>query len=304
MLTIDEGSNTLIAVGDSRTLAQIEALLKELDVRQPQVMLEVLLVSLSEGDTLDLGVQLEKLEMSGSTIISLSSLFGLGDTAGLTSLPAPGTGFTGVALDPGDFSIVLRALATINEGRSLNIPKVLVNNNQTATLDSVLQEPFLSTNASDTVATTSFSGTQDAGTQITVTPQIAAGDFLNLEYTVTLSAFVGDSSDPALPPPRQQNTLASVATIPDGYTIVVGGLEVLNDTEAVSRIPLLGEIPWLGEAFKNRSRTQSRNRFYVFIRPTVLRHDGFEDLKYLSDVAVTNAEIEDGWPEVKPRLIR
>ena len=306
VLTADEGTNTLIATGDARRLAQLEQLIGQLDVRQPQVMIEVMVVSLTEGQTLDLGVELEKLQVYGETLITLSSLFGLG-TAGIfgaaDSAAPGGAGFTGVALSPGDFRTLVRALETLNEGRSLNIPRVLVNNNQQATLDSVLQAPFLSTNASDTIATTSFGGTQDAGTTVTVTPQIAAGDHLILEYAVSVSTFVGESSDPGLPPPRQQSNLQSVVTIPDGYTIAVGGMEIESSAEAISQIPLLGDIPLIGELFKNRSKSTTRSRFYVFIRANVLRHDGFEDLKYLSDRDVLVAGVDDGWPVVKPRVI-
>jgi len=300
-LTADEATNTLIAVGEPRKLAQLEDLLRTLDVRQPQVMIEVLVVSLSESDTLDLGVELQKIESSGSTVITLASLFGLG---GATGADVSGQGFSGLILNPGDFRALIRALQNLNNGRSLNMPKLLVNNNQQANLDAVVQQPFVSTNASDTVATTSFGGFENAGTTITVKPQIAKGDHLVLEYAVSLSAFVGDSSSPGVPPPRQQNTLQSVVTIPDGYTVVVGGIEVTSRTRAVSQVPLLADIPLLGEAFKNRSHTDTRSRFFVFIRPSVLRREGFEDLKYLSDVDAVAAKVDDGFPEVKPRVIR
>lgn len=307
-LTADENTNTLIAIGEARTLGQLDHLIRTLDVRQPQVMIEVLVVSLSESQTLDLGVELEKLELSGSTIIQLSSLFGLGaPSAGASSPPSAGQGFTGVALSPGDFSILLRALEAINRGRSLTMPKVLVNNNQQAILDSVLQEPFTSLNALDTIATTSFGGTLDAGTAVTVVPQITEADHLMLEYAVSISSFVGESPDPTLPPPRQQNRLQSVVTIPDGYTVVVGGLEVTSDAEAVNQVPLLGNIPLLGEIFKSRSNSQSRQRFFVFIRSNILRQSGFEDLKYLSDQdahALQRDELTADWPAVQPRIIR
>jgi len=304
-LTADEGTNALIATADARLLKQLEDLICKLDVRQPQVMIEVMIVSLSENDTLDLGVELRKIELSGSTSISLSSLFGLGTPpSGIPSSINARQGFSGVILSPGDFSVVVRALQTINRGRVLSLPKVLVNNNQQATLNSVLQQPFISVNASDTVATTSFGGTENAGTIINIKPQIAEGDHLLLQYSVSLSAFVGESVDPTVPPPKQSNNLSSMVTIPDGYTIVVGGLEVTNESRGVSQIPLVGDIPFIGEAFKNRSITSSRTRFFVFIRSDVLRHTSFEDLKYLSDRDVADAGVDDGWPEVKPRVIR
>src|SRR5262245_40891716 len=104
------------------------------------------------------------------------------------------------------------------------MPKMPVNDNQQANLDTVAPQPFASTSASDTVATTSFGGFENAGTTISVKPQIAKGDHLILEYAVSLSAFVGESSDAGIPPPRQQNNLRSVVTLPDGYTVVVGGI--------------------------------------------------------------------------------
>ena len=98
--------------------------------------------------------------------------------------------------------------------------------------------------------------------------------------------------------------MQSVVTIPDGYTVVVGGLEVVSAAEAVSQVPLLADIPLLGELFKSRSKSRSRSRFYIFIRADILRHGGFEDLKYLSDLDVLAAGVDDGWPQVEPRVIR
>ena len=217
---------------------------------------------------------------------------------------AAGRGFSGVVLSPGDFSVVLRALQTVNRGRALSLPRALVNNGQQATLDSVLQQPFVSVNASDTVATTSFGGTENAGTQISVKPKIANGDHLILEYTISLSSFVGESVDPTLPPPKQSNNLSSIVTIPDGYTVVVGGLEINNEADAISQVPLLGDVPLLGEAFKTRSKSRSKSRFFVFIRSEILRHTNFEDLKFISVPALRAAGIDDGWPVVEARVIR
>ncbi|MCC6678667.1 MAG: hypothetical protein IT436_16150, partial [Phycisphaerales bacterium] len=240
VLTADEGTNTLIAVGEPRLLSQVESLLKTLDVRQPQVMLEVLMVTLTDGQTLDLGVELERLTSAGDARIRLSSLFGLGIRgSGGDRTAGDASGFTGVVLSPGEFSIIVRALQTLNEGRAVSMPKLLVGNNQAANLNSVVQQPYASVNASTTVSTTSFGGTQDAGTVVTIKPQIAEGDHLLLDYSVSLSAFLGAASNPNLPPPKQENSVTSVATIPDGYTVVVGGIDLESRSKTTSQIPLL-----------------------------------------------------------------
>ena len=305
-LSADPAVNRILAIGERRLLDQVEALVAELDVHFPQVLIETLVLSLTESQTLDLGVELQKLGSSSTTRIQLASLFGFGspDPAASVLPPAGGTGFSGVVLDPGEYSAILRALETLNEGRTLTIPKVLVNNNEDATLTSVLQTPYTSTNASDTVATTSFGGTLDAGTTVQVTPQIADADRLILDYLVTISSFVGDSVDPAVPPPRQENTLQSVVTIPDGHTVVLGGLEVTTDSDAQSQVPILGSIPGLGRLFESSSTTETKTRFFVFLRCNVLRSEGLEDLKYVSRADLAEAALDDGWPVLEPRVIR
>jgi len=305
-LSADEGTNTLVAVGEPRMLDQIERLLKTLDVRQPQVMVEAFVVALSRDNTLDLGVELQKLGVNGTTLGRLSSLFGLGSPdPGTGVLPPPsGLGLSGVVLDPKSYSAMLHALETVNKGRTLTVPHVLVNNNQQGKLDSVLQTPFTSTNASTTVATTSFGGTQDAGTMISVRPQIAEGDHLRLEYDVTVSAFVGAASNPALPPPRQQDKIQSIVTIPDGYTVVVGGLDIESDTTTTAEVPWLGRIWLLGWLFRSDTKETKHSRLFVFLRANVMRRENFEDLKFLSGVSTSAAALDDGTPRSEPRFIR
>jgi type II secretory pathway component GspD/PulD (secretin) len=305
-LTADEATNRLIAFGEARLLDQLDLLIEQLDVRHAQVLVEALVVTLNESQTRAVGVELQKIGSQDSTLYALSSLFGLDSPdPGSIELPAPtGSGFTGVVLDPGEFSAVLRALETVSQGRSLTIPKVLVANNQEAVLDSTVQSPYASTNASNTVATTTFGGTFDAGTSITVKPQVADADQILLDYTVSLSTFVGEPTSAELPPPRQENRLSAVATIPDGSTVVVGGLEVETETEGESRVPWLGAIPLIGNLFKNQSKTTTKSRFFVFLRCNVMRAEGFEDLRYVSAPDLAEAGVDDGWPRLEPRVMR
>jgi len=125
-----------------------------------------------------------------------------------------------------------------------------------------------------------------------------------MEYSVSLSRFTGESADPTLPPPRQETKLQSTVTVPDGHTIVVGGLEIDTETDTVSEVPILGKIPVIENLFEDQSKTKGKNRFYVFIRCTVMKSGSFEDLKYTSDEILELADVDDGWPKLEPRLIR
>jgi len=95
-----------------------------------------------------------------------------------------------------------------------------------------------------------------------------------------------------------------VVSLPDGYTVVIGGLDVETETKAVSQVPVLGWIPGIGELFKSRSVTRTKSRFFVFLRCSILRGQGFEELRYLSGRELADAGIEDSWPRLEPRLIR
>jgi type II secretory pathway component GspD/PulD (secretin) len=305
LVSADEATNTLFATGDASLIDKIDELITTLDVMPSQVMLEVLILNLSDSDVLDLGVELRGFRDRGE-IGTLASLFDLGapDPSG-NVLPSESLlGLTGVVLKPGEFSMLLNALKVLNKGRALNIPKVLVNSNQKANLASVLQTPFLSTNVANVIATTTFGGTQDAGTTINVRPQIAEGDHLVLEYSIVLSTFVGPASAASLPPPRQQNNLNSTATIPDGYTVALGGLETNSQTQGSSRVPLLGDLPLIGWLFRSESRTISHSRFYVFIRASILRGADFQHLRFISDVDMRHADVDPHWPEVEAVLIK
>ncbi len=305
-LAADEATSRILAFGEGSVLDQLGALIESLDVRPPQVLVEATVVSLSDSQTRQLGVELQKLGTSGTTSARIGSLFGLGspDPVGGAIGPSTLAGASAIVLDPGDFSAVVRALESVNQGRSLTTPKVLVDNNAKAALDSVLQTPYAATNASNTVATTSLGGTLDAGTRVSVKPQVADGGQILLEYTVSLSSFVGEPPGEGLPPPRQENKLESVVTIPDGFTVVLGGLEIETQGDAKERVPWLGEIPLLGVLFQDRSKTSTRSRFYVFLRCSVWRDELFEGLRYASARELGAAGIDDGTPVLRPRVMR
>ena len=305
IMSVDDELNTIIAIGSPLDVARAGELIDRLDVRQPQVQLEILLISLSEGESKDLGVELQAQIGDSGTLLGLGSIFGLSSISPTSSAAiASGTGGTAVLLDPGDYSVVIRALDRVSNGRSVSRANTLVNNNESASVSNTVQQPFSTTTFDDGDSITSFGGSESAGTQISVTPQIAEGDFLVLTYDVGLSAFIGEATSEGLPPPSQNTSISSVATIPDGYAIVVGGLELLTDSDADTKTPLLGDIPILGNLFKSQTQSLSNTRFYLFIRASILRNPAFEQLKYISDRAVEESGADIGWPTVRPKVIR
>lgn len=313
IVTADVITNAVIALGDPRALDQVEALLKQLDQRQSQVDIEVVMVSLSEAQNQSLGVELLKQITDGKTTGTVASLFGLSDPGTgdplARTLANGAAGLGGVVLRPGDFAGVIQALESVTDGRQLVRSKVVVNNNAKATIDGVVQESLVSSNSNGVSGTTtSVSGTSDAGTQITITPQISSADYVTVNYQISQSAFLGPStttdSGTRIPPTKRSDSVASVATVPDGSIIALGGLSNRGNSFSESRVPLLGSIPFLGALFRSRSSDQNDSRFYVFIRVNVMRHQSFADLKRMSTSEAAEAKVETGEPALEPQFIR
>jgi len=226
-------------------------------------------------------------------------------TGRLTLLP--GTGFNGALISSDIADVVVRALAQDNHARVTSAPRILVNDNNVGTLSSIAEFPYASVNASNTVATTSFGDYAQAGTEITVTPHISESDYLQLEYVVSLSSFTGEpvqQGGTVLPPPRKSDTVQSQVTIPDGSTIIVGGLNQHNHVRMKQSVPFLGDIPVLEYLFSSRTNNEQNTTLFVFIRPVILRDDKFEDLKFLSAEDVRQAGIPADFPTSEPLMMR
>ncbi len=296
-MSLDEHTNSIILVATPEVHRQVSELIRRLDQRRPQVLVEVTLVSISADESLNLGVELQGLDLGDPWDYLLFSSFGL---SGIT--PATGQrmlnvlpGGTGVLLAPDEVPLIVQALQTHGKTQVYSAPRLLVDDNATGRLESVAESPFTSVNASDTVATTSFAGFAKAGTQLTITPHIAEGDHVEIEYDITVSSFTG-AGDGSVPPPRSSDTISSTVRVPDSYTVVVGGLLTETLGESESEIPGLGDVPILEFLAGTRSKSKSKVRLYAFIRPTVMRDEMFEDLKYISKEDLEAANVDDGFP--------
>src|SRR5439155_12724195 len=158
--------------------------------------------------------------------------------------PVSATGGTVAVLSPGIADVVIRALQTKSRARLVSAPQLLVNDNGKGKLQSVSQEPFAEIlDTSTTQPRTGLGGLAQAGTTISVEPHISEDDYLQLAYSIELSSFTGTGRS-GLPPPSQKNSVDSTVTVPDGNTIVVGGLRVKNFRQQKDTLPFIGAIPF------------------------------------------------------------
>jgi general secretion pathway protein D len=308
-ITADVNTNSIIVVAEPTVQKVYEQLIKTLDKRRPQVLIECTLVTLDTSRNFTFGVDIGVNGGSGSSQIITFSNFGVGvpqvvNGSATGRLLVPGQpGFNGALLSSDIADIVVNALLTTSRAKVVSAPRILVNDNATGSLMSIAEQPYTNTDIGNTISTTSFGGYAEAGTTIDLTPHISEANYLQLEYDVSLNQFSGQGSG-GIPPPRQTNSLSSTVTIPDGSTIIIGGLDSSNFNETVNTIPVLGEIPVLKWFFGTTNRDRHDSTLFVFLRPIILRDDRFQDLKYLSERDTKLAGMSPDDPPSEPMVIQ
>jgi type II secretory pathway component GspD/PulD (secretin) len=195
--------------------------------------------------------------------------------------------------------LVINAFQEIGDTRIISSPRVLVNDNEEASVDSLREVPFAETTQNSSTTSTSQGGTVEAGTSLTVTPQISDAGMLNLTYDLELSDFEGQGSD-GLQPPKQTENYAGVVTLPSDATMVVGGLVRERTAKVVQQVPFIGDIPIIGEFFKSTVENKTQATIYVFITPRIVRDPTFTDLRLLTEGPMTRVNLDNDLPDLEP----
>lgn len=298
-------TNSLVIIAPTELQDRYAQLIQSLDVRQPQVLIEAKIIAIDTSDSFTLGVEFSGGDRSGTKRLFAFDSFGLSEVDPINGALKiiPTTGFNGTLVNPDVADVVVKALAVHSRARVLAAPRILVNDNNTGQLESVTSIPFQSVNASQTVSTTSLGGNQQAGTIITVTPHIKEDNHLQLEYSVEFSTFGETSTDPTLPPPRQIDRVGSAVTMPNGQTIIVGGLKRTSNSEKVTGVPILERIPIVRDLTSLNERNRKCMSFFLFIRPVILVDDRFTDLKHLSQRDAFSAGVGGEHPSSRPMIM-
>ncbi len=274
--------NAIVVRGTASAIAAIEPLITELDVRRPQVMIEAAIVEVMGDRSEQLGIQLGVNHgadaVNNSATTSFSNI-GVPLTTLLSAIGAPiqslaGNGFTGNFGSRGDFGVLIQALGSSTRANLLSTPSITTLDNQPAQIVVGQNVPFRTGSyATDGNTTTPFTTIQrqDVGITLRVVPRVHDGDVIRLEVSQEVSSLVGAVSG-AADLVTNRRAIQTTVLADDGQTIVLGGLISDDRTSTKSQVPVLGDIPVLGNLFKSRSESSTRRTLFVFLRPTILRN--------------------------------
>ncbi|PHR01396.1 MAG: type II secretion system protein GspD [Sulfitobacter sp.] len=262
----DERSNALLILATSQEYKSIKQTLRQLDIAPDQVLIEATIVEVSLTDQLRYGVQWFLNSGNSSFILSEAA-------TGTASAIFPGFAYT---FANNNISAVLNALGEVTTVKVISSPKLMALNNQTARLQ-VGDEVPIATQASVS-STTSDSPLvntieyKDTGVILEVTPRISVDGNVILEISQEVSDVIKTTASGIDSPTIQQRKVKSTVIIESGKTVALGGLIRDNRSETESGIPILKDIPLLGNLFKSTEETVRQTELLIFITPTIARN--------------------------------
>jgi general secretion pathway protein D len=295
----DPATNSLIITAPEPLYKQVRAMIEQLDMRRAQVYIESMIVEVTGNNAADFGLQWQGLIgnkgdryglVSGTNFGTTGNLLaidqaqvagsaGTGTGAGVAGLLGEGLNIGLVRNYGGAYALaaIARALQSQTNLNIVSTPNLITLDNEEAKIIVGSNVPFITGQFTNTgTATTSPFQTierKDVGITLRIRPQIGEGGTVRMQIfqeSSTLSQQVAPGTSNA-GPSTDKRSIESTVVVDDGSIIVLGGLIQDQYNETKSKVPLLGDIPYLGALFRSESRTKTRTNLMVFLRPVVMR---------------------------------
>ena len=281
-LSANLGTSNIIVTDAESKIAAIDAFIKEIDRITPQILVEARIYDVTHRDTLDLGVEWQAgsqttiLDPLGSNPSGNTNPYSTGTFSALTDETSTGTGTLrlGFLNSSTDIDIRLKAEAQNINAKLLANPRILVLDNEDAKFDIVREIPYTETSTTGNTATQTVKF-KNVGVALTVRPHLTREGMLRLELVPEFGVLVGTSSTGA--PTVDTRKVQTIVLVKDGQTVVLGGLRKKDVTQQTNKIPLLGDLPWVGAAFRFEGEDTTTSEIIVFITPRIIESSVLTD---------------------------
>lgn len=298
-----ESSNSLVITAQPDLLANLEGVIRQLDIRRAQVHVEAIIVEIMEGDGMDFGLQWiskdggmvqynngrqagigqiaagaylareeegrETTTVVDGNIVTTKEPDRRGDMTLLAQTLQNVNGMM-VGVVKNDWGAILQAVSTNTNSNILATPSLMTVDNEEASFIVGQSVPTItgSTTGANNANPYQTVKREDVGIKLKVTPQINEGSGVQLIIEQEVSSISGAT---AVDITISKRELKTVVMADDGETIVLGGLIDEDVQESISKVPILGDIPVLGHLFKSTSTTKSKRNLMIFLKPTIVR---------------------------------
>ncbi|MEK6714615.1 MAG: secretin N-terminal domain-containing protein [Candidatus Omnitrophota bacterium] len=265
-INTDTRTNSLIVTDIKERVKRVEDVALQLDISTPQVLIEALIIDVKLTDAFKWGV-IETLANEISIASATENKWKLASNA--LNVSGGATAMWGnPVLKSADLDLTLQSIVTNTETEILANPRIVTLDNLAATIDILTKKPYQTTGQAEgggTLTTTEF---LDIGIKLEVTPHITKDNFISVEVNTEYGA---ESGDPVGGVPVVANRKAATnVLVRDGETIVLGGLRRRDFTLNKSKIPILADIPFLGNLFKKHDKSVTETELVIFITPHLI----------------------------------
>lgn len=282
-------TNALVITAPPKTMRSLMSIVDKLDIRRAQVLVEAIIVEVTADKSAELGVNWVAADADGDIpaggfvqpvggVSVLDLARAVDDPSTLTSVPRGTTIGIGRLNGTGiNFAAMIRALRGDSNTNIIATPSIVTMDNQEAQIKIAQEVPFVTGQFTNTGNNNGGSVNpfqtiqrQEVGTILKITPQINEGDSVMLKIEQESSS-IAASSGGAVDLITNKRTINTHVLIEDNGTVVLGGLIQDTQTGGEQRVPFLGRIPIIGEAFKTRNAQKTKTNLMVFIKPRILR---------------------------------
>ncbi|MFC5921587.1 type IV pilus secretin PilQ [Neisseria weixii] len=288
---IDPATNTLIVTDNHSVIEKFRKLINELDVPTRQVMVEARIVEADEGFSRDLGVKFGYNDVKGRNLGVKGNTWGsswsnavnnTGNALEISpniSLPTTNAATTSIALvrsfASGALGLELAAAEGQNKSKTISNPRVLTQDRKEAAIESGTEIPYQEATSSGATSV-SF---KKAVLGLTVTPNITPDGQIIMTVKINKDTPQNCTVDSLSTMCISTKSLNTQAMVEDGGTLIVGGIYEEENSNTVNKVPLLGDIPVVGNLFKSRARNEKRRELLIFITPRIMDSIG-NNLRY------------------------
>ncbi len=312
----DPATNSLVITAAEPLYRQIRAMVEQLDSRRAQVYIESMIVEVSGDNAADFGFQWQGLlgksgDNTGLVVGTNSSIGGPSIISLATAIATKTPTSIGEGLNIGivskiagayNLSAIARILQSQTNTNIVSTPNLITLDNEEAKIIVGSNVPFVTGQFTQTgtAATNPFQTIErkDVGITLRIRPQIGENGVVRMtifQESSSLSEKVAPGTTNA-GPTTDKRSIESNVVVDDGQIIVLGGLIEDKFTEKKSKVPLLGDIPYVGALFRSESRTKSRTNLMVFLRPVVLRDAETANKLTLDRYDLIRAQQKDAQP--------
>jgi general secretion pathway protein D len=301
MIQADAATNSLIITASDPVYRNLRTVIEQLDARRAQVYIEALIVELNATTAANLGIQWQGLLLGNSNGLYGSSNLGVGNTsivdltaqgAAIAANPTAALSATSSNLLPQGLNVgllhrfgsvfglggLLQALAQSSDSNVLSTPNLITLDNQEAKIVvgqnvPVVTGSYATPTANAATSVTAFNTFDriDVGVTLHVKPQITEGGVLKMQLYQEDSTVDPTTVTNPGGVTINKRSIQSTILCDDGEIVVLGGLMQDTYSNGNSKVPLLGDIPWLGQLFRSENKTRTKSNLMVFLRPVIVR---------------------------------